>query len=187
VGGTFMDIYPLFIIALALSLDAFGVALCIGLNNQTRASNKLAFVISFGFFQFLFSCIGAYAGTLFNTYVVAMPKIIGGMIIAAVGVLMIKEGFENNGKCPLLKPKMYFILGVSVSIDAMVVGFTILNNTTNVILFKNTLFIGGITLIISTIAFIISRYLKKIEIVGKYADYIGGIVLIIFGLKMMLF
>lgn len=182
-----MDIYPLFIIALALSLDAFGVALCIGLNNQTRTSNKLGFIISFGVFQFLFSYIGAYAGFLFNTYVVAMPSIIGGMIIATVGVLMIKEGFENNGQCPLLKPKMYFILGVSVSIDAMVVGFTVLNSTTNFILFKNTLFIGGITLVMSAIAFIISRYLKKIEILGKYADYIGGLVLIIFGLKMMFF
>jgi putative Mn2+ efflux pump MntP len=185
--GKAMDIYPLFIIALALSLDAFGVALCIGLNNQTRTSNKLGFIISFGFFQFLFSYIGAYAGILFDTYVVSMPSIIGGMIIALVGVLMIKEGFENKGKCPLLKPKMYLILGVSVSIDAMVVGFTMFNNATNVILLKNTLFIGGITLIVSTIAFIISRYLKKIEVVAKYADYIGGIVLIIFGLRMILF
>ena len=92
-----------------------------------------------------------------------------------------------RGQCPLLKPKMYFILGVSVSIDAMVVGFTVLNNITKVILFKDTLFIGGITLIMSTLAFIISRYLKKIEVVGRYADYIGGIILIIFGLKMMFF
>ncbi|MCJ7689284.1 MAG: manganese efflux pump, partial [Clostridiaceae bacterium] len=102
-----MDIYPLFTIALALSLDAFGVALCIGLNNQTKTSNKLGFITSFGFFQFLFSYIGATAGTLFNIYVVSMPSIIGGMIIALVGVLMIKEGFENKGKFPLLKPKMY--------------------------------------------------------------------------------
>lgn len=182
-----MDLYSLFLIALALSLDAFGIALCIGLNNQTKFSNKLGFIISFGFFQFLFSYIGAYAGFLFNTYVAAMPSIIGGMIIAIVGVLMIKEGFENKGKCPLLKPKMYFILGVSVSIDAMVVGFTVLNNITKVVLFKNTLFIGGITLVMSTIAFLISKYLKKIEIVGRYADYIGGIILIIFGLKMMFF
>ena len=182
-----MDLYSLFIVALALSLDAFGVALCIGLNKQTRFRNKIGFIISFGFFQFLFSYIGAYAGFLFNTYVAAMPSIIGGMIIAIVGVIMIKEGFENKGQCPLLKPKMYFILGASVSIDAMVVGFTVLNNITKVVLFENTLFIGGITLVMSTIAFIVSRYLKKIEVVGKYADYIGGIILIIFGLKMMFF
>ena len=182
-----MDLYSLFIIALALSLDAFGVALCIGLNDQTRFVNKLGFTISFGLFQFLFSYIGAYVGFLFNIYVVSMPSIIGGIIISFVGVIMIKEGFENAGKCPLLKTKMYFILGVSVSIDAMVVGFTVLNNITKVILFKNTLFIGVVTLVMSSIAFVISRYLKKIEIVGKYADYIGGIILIIFGLKMMFF
>jgi putative Mn2+ efflux pump MntP len=182
-----MDLYPLFTIALALSLDAFGVALCIGLNSQTKLVNKIGFIISFAVFQFLFSYIGAYAGFLFNTYVATMPSIIGGMIISFVGVVMIKEGIENGGKCPLLKPKMYFILGMSVSIDAMVVGFTVLNNITKVILFKDTLFIGGITLIMCILAFIISKYLKKIEVVGKYADYIGGIILIIFGLKMMFF
>ena len=180
-----MELYPLFTIALALSLDAFGVALCIGLNNHARFRNKIWFIISFGLFQFLFSYIGAYAGFLFNTYIAAMPSIIGGIIIAFVGVLMIIEGFENEGKCPLLKTKMYFILGASVSIDAMVVGFTVLNNITSVVLFYNTLFIGGVTLVMSAIAFIISRYLKKIEIVARYADYIGGIILIIFGLKMM--
>ncbi len=182
-----MDLYSLFTIALALSLDAFGVALCIGLNSETKFSNKIGFIISFGIFQFLFSYTGAYAGFLFNAYVATMPSIIGGMIIAVVGVVMIKEGFENQGTCPLLKPKMYFILGISVSIDAMVVGFTVLNNITKVVLFKDTLFIGGVTLVMSTIAFIISRFLKKIEVVGKYADYIGGIILIIFGLKMMFF
>ncbi|MBU3190643.1 manganese efflux pump MntP family protein [Clostridium bowmanii] len=182
-----MDLYSLFTIALALSLDAFGVALCIGLNSQTRLTNKIGFIISFGFFQFSFSCIGAYFGFLFNTYVAAMPSIIGGMLISFVGVLMISEGLENQGKCPLLKPKMYFILGVSVSIDAMVVGFTVLNDITVAILFKDTLFIGGITLVMSALAFMISKYLKKIEVVAKYADYIGGIILIVFGLKMMFF
>jgi len=182
-----MDIYPLFIIALALSLDAFGVALCIGLNSKTRFENKVCFIISFAFFQFLLSYIGAYVGFLFNTYVASMPTIIGGMIISIVGVVMIKEGFDNKGKCPLLKPKMYFILGISVSIDAMVVGFTVLNSITKVILLKDTLFIGGVTLVMVTMAFIISKYLKKIEVISKYADYIGGIILIFFGLKMMFF
>ncbi|HEY8890458.1 MAG TPA: manganese efflux pump [Clostridium sp.] len=182
-----MEIYPLFIIALALSLDAFGVALCIGLNSKTRFKNKVCFIISFAFFQFLLSYIGAYVGFLFNTYVASMPTIIGGVIISIVGVVMIKEGFENKGKCPLLKPKMYFILGISVSIDAMVVGFTVLNSITKVILLKDTLFIGVVTLVMVTMAFIISKYLKKIEVISKYADYIGGIILIFFGLKMMFF
>lgn len=179
--------YPLFMIALALSLDAFGVALCIGLNNQTKFVNKVGFTISFAVFQFLLSYIGAYAGFLFNTYVAAMPTIIGGIIIALVGVIMIKEGIDNKGKCPLLKPKMYLILGISVSIDAMVVGFTVLDNITKVILLEDTLIIGAVTFVMVILAFVISKYLKKISIIGKYADYIGGIILIVFGLKMMFF
>ena len=181
-----MSFYSLFFIAVALSLDAFGVALCIGLNNIIRFKNKLLFACSFGFFQFLFSFLGAYAGFFFNRYIVSVPEIIGGILIALVGILMIKEGFENNGKCPYLKPGMTLILGISVSIDAMVIGFTALDNiSSNIIILYDTIFIGIVTFVISCIGFYMARYLKKISVVGKYADYIGGIILLIFGLKMM--
>lgn len=183
-----MSFYSLLLIAIALSLDAFGVALCIGLNNSVRRNKKFGFAISFGFFQFLFSAIGAYAGFLFNTYIAAVPSIIGGVVIAAVGVLMIKEGFENKGECPLIKPKMYIVLGVSVSIDALVVGFTVLaNSSRTLVMLSNTIIIGMITFAFSVAAFIVARYLKKIEIVSKYADYLGGVILILFGLKMIFF
>jgi putative Mn2+ efflux pump MntP len=71
-----LSFYLLFSIALALSLDAFGVAVCIGLNNQVRRNNKYLFALSFGFFQFLFSLIGAYAGFLFSTYIADMPEVV---------------------------------------------------------------------------------------------------------------
>jgi manganese efflux pump family protein len=183
-----MNLYTLFLISLALSLDAFGVSLCIGLNNMIRLKHKLLFAFSFGFFQFLFSIIGAFAGFLFNTYIVSVPKIIGGIVIAVVGILMIKEGFDNKGQCPYLNPKMYLILGVSVSIDAMVIGFTVLNSfSNNIVLLNETLFIGVFTSIVSILGFTLAKYLKKIEIISRYADYIGGIILILFGVKMIFF
>jgi len=183
-----LSFYELFSIAIALSLDAFGVAICIGLNNQVRRNSKFGFAFSFGFFQFLFSLIGAYFGVLFTRYVANVPEVIGGIVIALVGALMIKEGYENNGECPLIKPSMYFVLGMSVSIDAMVVGFTAFHEITNMIdILTNTLFIGVVTLFMSIGAFFLSRYLKKIDTVGKYADYLGGIILIIFGIKMIFF
>lgn len=181
-----LTLYSLLIIALALSLDAFGVALCIGLNDAVKRKNKFGFALSFGFFQFFFALIGAYAGFLFNTYIAAVPEIIGGVVIAVVGTMMIKEGFENKGECPLIKPKMYVVLGISVSIDAMVIGFTALNNITNTfIILTHTIVIGIVTLVMSIMAFLVARYLKRIEAVGKYADYLGGIILILFGLKMI--
>lgn len=183
-----MDFYSLLLIAIALSLDAFGVALCIGLNSGVNINGKILFTACSGFFQFLFALIGAYAGVLFNTYIVSVPKVIGGVLIAIVGVVMLKEGFENKGACPVIKPGTYFVLGISVSIDAMVIGFTVLNSiNNNLSILKDTLFIGLVTLIISSLAFIIAKYLKKIELLSKYADYIGGVILVIFGLKMMFF
>lgn len=183
-----MNFNSLLAIAIALSLDAFGVALCIGLNRMATIKYKTLCILSFSFFQFLFSLVGAYAGFLFNTYIVSVPKVIGGIVIALVGILMIKEGLENKEECALIKPGMWIILGISVSIDAMVVGFTALNNiVSNVVIIEDTLFIGLITMVVSTFAFIIAKYLKKIEAVSKYADYIGGIILFIFGIKMIFF
>lgn len=183
-----MSFYILLSIALALSLDAFGVAVCIGLNNQVRRNNKFLFAISFGFFQFFFSLVGAYAGFLFNKYIASVPEVIGGVIIVFVGAAMIKEGYENSGECPLIKPRMYFVLGMSVSIDAMVIGFTAFNNIRNIfVMLSNTIFIGIVTLVMSIGAFFISRYLKRIDAIGKYADYLGGVILILFGVKMIFF
>ena len=183
-----MDIKSLLIIAVALSLDAFGVAISIGISKGIRKKNKLIFALSFGFFQFLFSFLGASAGFLFNTYVTVLPKLVGGIIIAAVGGFMIKEGFEDKNENFLLKAKMYIVLGISVSIDALVIGFTALNNITslNALVF-NTVLIGIVTFLLSGIGFVIAKLLKKIELVAKYADFLGGIILILFGIKMILF
>lgn len=183
-----MTLKSILIIALAVSLDAFGVALSIGLNKNVSFIKKVGFAISFGFFQFLFSFVGGISGKLFTENIASVPKILGGMVIAIVGVLMIKEGMDKKKEDLILNYKMYFILGISVSIDAIVVGFITLSSLTSIATLSiYTLIIGLITLIISIIAFIISKYLIKIDIIGKYADYIGGIILIIFGLKMIFF
>ena len=101
---------------------------------------------------------------------------------------MIKEGFGDKDQCILLKKRMYLILGVSVSIDALVVGFITLNTIKNIShLLNSTLIIGVTTLVLTSVAFILSKFLNKIQFVSKYADFIGGAILIIFGLKMILF
>lgn len=181
-----MDFYSLILIALALSLDAFGVTLCVGLNRGANVKYKMLCVISSAFFQFLFALIGAYAGFLFNTYIASIPEILGGIIIGIVGILMLKEGMEEKEECALLRPGTAIVLGISVSIDAMVVGFTALHEVQGLAaIFESTLLVGVVTLIMCLIALAIAKYLSKIELISKYADYIGGIILILFGFKMI--
>jgi len=180
-----MSLYFVLSIAFALSLDAFGVALSLGLNKGLRYIKKIIFSISFGFFQFLFALIGALMGMIFSQFVTCIPNVAGGIIIAFVGVMMINEGFKKKEGNILIDPRMYVVLGISVSIDAMVVGFTALNSLNFLYLIIDCLIIGVISLIMTCIAFIISKYLKRISLVSCYAEYIGGIILIIFGLKLI--
>lgn len=100
---------------------------------------------------------------------------------------MLKEGRSREEKAYVLKPLMVVVVGISVSIDAMVIGFTTFNNISSFLsILLSTLFIGIVTFIACVVAFYISRHLRKIDLVARYADYIGGIILLGFGIKMML-
>ena len=54
------------LIGVALALDAFGVALGVGCGNLLRKNQKISLIISFGFFQFLLTLIGAVTGSFIN-------------------------------------------------------------------------------------------------------------------------
>lgn len=183
-----MTIEELLIIALAVSLDAFGVAIAIGINDKAAVANKLCFALSFGFFQFLCSFVGGVVGKIFTENIASVPSILGGIVIAIVGILMIKEGMDDKADNFILSFKMYFVLGVSVSIDAIVVGFIAFSSISSIAtLGLTTLIVGVITIGMSLIAFILAKFLGKINVVGKYGDYIGGTILILFGMKMIFF
>lgn len=139
-------------------------------------------------FSIFFAISGAYIGFLFNKYVAFVPKVVGGALVLATGVLMLRDGLKNKNECLFVKPGMVTIVGISVSIDAFIIGFTVLNDMeSSVNLLYSTLFIGAVTFLMSLFAFLISKYLRKIHIVSKYADYIGGIILIVFGIEMIFF
>lgn len=185
-----MNIKDVIIVGVALAMDAVGVSISIGLNSKVDRINKVAFIFSFAFFQFLFFFMGGLGGHLFVTYVACIPNIIGGIVIGIVGVMMIKEGFERDEKDNgiLFKKYIYLILGISVSIDALVVGFTAFNNIDiyNQMYF-NSIIVGVITMIICTTGFYLCRLIRKIKVIAKYSDFLGGIILIIFAIKMLLF
>ncbi|SHH79543.1 Putative Mn2+ efflux pump MntP [Clostridium collagenovorans DSM 3089] len=181
-----MNIYYVILIALAVSLDAFAVALSIGLDKRVNGTMKLGVCSSFGFFQFFIAFIGGVLGIIFNTYFLKVPQIMSGFIVSLVGIIILKEEFENKEKELVLKFFMCIILGISVSIDAGAIMFGIASNLSNYAeLLYYTLIIGAITFVMTSIAFFISKVLRKIEVVEKYATYIGAVILILLGIKIM--
>ncbi|MCE5222231.1 MAG: manganese efflux pump [Clostridium sp.] len=183
-----MNLYDVIIIAIALAMDAFGVTLGIGLNPILKKENKIKFVLSFAFFQFLFTYIGGSLGYLFDTYITNISSIAGGIIMGIIGILIIIDGFKEREKELLIKNSTCIILGVSVSIDALVIGFTAFHQVSrNLLLCVNSVLIGLITLFICTLGFFICRYMKRIKFIARYANFFAGIALIFFGLKMIFF
>lgn len=183
-----MEIKDVIIVGIALAMDAMGVSISIGLNSKVDRSNKFIFILSFAFFQFLFFYLGGVGGYLFETYIAKISNIAGGLIIGAVGVMMIREGFQNDDKdeSMLLKKYMYLVLGMSVSIDALVVGFTAFNNiNTYIQMYFDSLIVGLITMIICTTGFYLCRIIRKISVIAKYSDFLGGVILILFAIEML--
>lgn len=183
-----MNLYDVIIIGIALAMDAFGVTLGIGLNPILNREHKIKFILSFAFFQFLFTYVGGFLGYLFDIYITSISSITGGIIIVIIGILAIIDGFHEKENEVLIKNSTCLILGISVSIDALVIGFTIFHEASNkILLCVNSILIGLITLFICTLGFIICRYIKRIKFVTEYSNFFAGIILLFFGLKMIFF
>ena len=185
-----MNLKDVIIVGIALAMDAVGVTVSIGVNPKVMRKSKIAFIMSFAIFQFLFFLLGGIGGHLFEKYITTIPNIVGGVAIAVVGILMIKEGFENAGEDEtlLLKKGMVLILGISVSIDAFVVGFTGFNYISSALkMIGDCSIVGLITLILCSFTFYLCRYIRKIGFIAKYASFFGGVTLIIFAIKMIFF
>ena len=149
-----MSIYYVFIIGIALAMDAFGVSLGVGLNPILKKRNKIKFIVSFAFFQFLFTFLGGISGHLFDVYITSIPSIAGGIVMSVVGIVMIIDGLKEKESDLLIKDSTCIILGISVSIDALVIGFTTFCKLSSIIiLLVNSILIGLITLFLCTLAY----------------------------------
>ncbi|WP_066892366.1 manganese efflux pump [Clostridium nigeriense] len=184
-----MGLKEVILIGIALSMDALGLSISLGINPYLVKKNKIRFILSFAFFQFFFLFLGGIAGRFFDTYIVSIPNMIGGIIVSAIGVIMIISVFNNNDKDDsiLIKKSMYMVLGMSVSVDALVVGFTAFHEVIRILIFLDSVIVGLITLLICTTGFFLCRYARKINFICKYADLLGGLILLILGIEMIIF
>lgn len=184
-----MELKDVILIGIAMSMDALGLTISLGINPYLVKRNKIRFILSFAFFQFAFLFLGGIAGRFFDTYIVSIPNLIGGIIISFIGLLMIISAFKNSDKDDslLIKKSMYIILGMSVSVDALVVGFTAFHEVSPILIFIDSMLVGLITLFLCTTGFFLCRYARRVDFICKYADILGGLILLGLGLEMIFF
>ena len=180
-----MDLIELFLIAVGLSMDAFAVSVCKGLAMPKCTFKKAAIVgLWFGGFQALMPAIGYILGAQFQEAIASIDHWIAFVLLALIGGNMIHEALDNDEEeaDASLDVKTMFLLAVATSIDALAIGITFAFLKVNII--PAVCFIGSVTFIISFAGVKIgnvfgARYKNKAEIVG-------GIILILLGLKILL-
>lgn len=174
----------LLLIAVGLSMDAFAVAISKGLSLR-RMSYKTALITGafFGGFQALMPLIGFLLGTRFESYITAFDHWIAFILLSIIGLNMIKE---SRGPCEVMEDRFNLkdmvVLSLATSIDALAVGVTFA--------FLGVEIIPAVTMIGVT-TFIFSFFGVKIgnvfgECYKSRAEFAGGVILILMGLKILL-
>ena len=180
-----MSFVELLLIAIGLSMDAFSVSVCKGLTTK-RFSWRMALVCGlwFGGFQALMPIIGYYLGAQFQEMIEAYDHWIAFGLLFLIGANMIREAIwgkeeEQDGT---LGFKTMLLLAIATSIDALAVGVSFA--CIQVKLWSSVIIIGITTFLFSILGVKIGNVFgSKYE---KSASIIGGIILILIGLKILL-
>jgi putative Mn2+ efflux pump MntP len=184
-----MSWIELLLLSLSLAMDCFAISCIIGmLQPELKRSYVLRFSLAFGIFQGGMPLIG----WLFGESVLGMIGKIGPFIafgiLAFIGGKMLIESFRKSDENPqhldVTKWKNVILLAIATSIDALAVGFSFAMIQEQHIT-RNVIAIGLTSFIISYVAY---TFVKKITNpkISQYAEIIGGIVLILIGLKILL-
>ncbi len=182
-----MGFVELFILAVGLSMDAFAVSVCKGLAMKKATwKAELCCGAWFGGFQALMPLIGYFLGSLFIDAISAIDHWVAFILLAIIGINMLREalsGDEEETADADLSVKTMFVMAIATSIDALAVGISLaMAGVSNI--FLAVLLIGATTFVLSAIGVKVgnvfgSRYEKKAEVVG-------GIILILLGVKILL-
>lgn len=183
-----MSIIELFLIAVGLSMDAFAVSICKGLN-MTKLNKRNATIIAlfFGGFQALMPLIGWFVGSHFQKYIVSIDHWIAFGLLFFIGAQMIYESFkeedEEDSDGDNLRIRQLFVMAVATSIDALAIGVTFAL-LPGVNIWISIALIGITTFVISFAGVGIGfKFGNKYE---KRAQIAGGVILILLGVKILL-
>jgi len=174
-----LNIFSLFLLAAALAMDAFAVAICIGVTvPKFRIKNAIIVGLYFGLFQAAMPLIGYYVGDVFAERITFYDHFIVFALLIFLGGKMIGESFRKDDGIKK-EVSLGFVamvpLAFATSIDALAAGVSFAFSRVNIV---------PVVILIGVITFIFSAVGVKIGgIVGvkfkSKAEFAGGIVLIL--------
>lgn len=191
-----MDFVLLVGVAVSLSMDAFAVSICRGLQmkNGINVRHMLIIAAFFGGFQALMPAIGYVLGKQFEQYIEPIDHWVAFVLLGLLGGKMIFDVVKEmrSGECEecdcdgSLNIKQLLIMAVATSIDALAVGITLptIGVQTNLQALTSVGMIGTITFALCMLGVAVgNRFGARFK---NKASLAGGIVLILVGTKILL-
>lgn len=183
-----MGFFELFLLALGLSMDAFAVSICKGLAMERVTVKKAGLVGAwFGGFQALMPLVGYFLGRQFSGVFEAFDHWIAFGLLLLIGVNMLKDALSKKDPeeelTDDLSAKTMFLMAVATSIDALAAGVS-MSMAGSVHIFAAVALIGATTFVLSAVGVKVggvfgARFEKK-------AEFLGGVILILLGTKILL-
>ncbi len=193
-----MPYLTIILISLSLAMDALTVAIIDGLTMKNLTKPKMIFIcLMFSLFQGLFPFVAHFIGTTFMSYIedydhwisFALLLLIGGKMIfdGIKEVINKKKGIVEENNANTFTYRKIFIQAIATAIDAFAIGITLESSTQPINIYYDVLFIIGITFLCCLMGIFLGKQITKV-IKGHYeiGDFIGGIVLILIGVKIVL-
>lgn len=169
------------VLALALAMDAFAVALTQGARFRPSLAGGAAIAGTFGLFQGVMPLIGWGIGAVAFAYVAAVDHWIAFGLLAFLGLRMLGGHGGEDEASQALTGKALLVAGIATSVDALAAGITL--PTLAVAPLTAGLVIGVVTLLLSGLGVALGRLAG--DRWGTWAERAGGVMLIALGLRIL--
>ncbi len=180
-----MNIVAIFLIAISLTFDTFAVSVSSGISDEKiRFWQAVKIAIIFAVIQASMPLIGWLIGMQISNHFSRLNHIIAFVLLFIIGAKMIYESSKDEDKKSFNLSSFGIIisLGIATSIDALIVGFSFAFVKINI--FLSVFIIGFLTFLVAMLGMLIGK--KASKIIGNKAEIIGGIILILIGLRILL-
>ncbi|MBC2777134.1 manganese efflux pump MntP [Parasphingopyxis marina] len=117
--------FAVFVLALALAMDAFAVSLAQGAAGRMRVGEALKLALAFGIAQAVMPLIGWGLGTAFAGWIESVDHWIAFSLLTALGLNMIRASRQDTEADPALAGWHLFAAAIATSIDAAAAGITL--------------------------------------------------------------
>ncbi len=192
------QLITILLVAIILGLDAFSLSLGMGMGKVSR-SYELKFAGTVGIFHILMPLLGLNLGIVVGKILGVWAARLGALILFYIAIDFFIKGYNQ------IKPRVYkfserqkiftddwlsggqgwgniLLLGLTVSIDALTVGFSL--GTLKMPILITVIIIGIVAGGMTLLGFYGGKIFNRF--VGVYAQMIGGITLFILAIKVVL-